>query len=186
MTAVTDELRVLQLVVSRLRAAGVEHMLTGSVAMAWYAEPRQTRDIDIVVELPGSKVDEVVEAFSTDFYVDADTARVEARTRGMFNLIHSELVLKVDMIIRKADAYGPVAFGRRRKVLMAPGLEVDIIAPEDLILAKLQWALQGESDFQLRDVRNLMRSAFGLDEPYLREWAAKTGVGDLLAKVSTP
>lgn len=40
------------MVVERLEAAGIEYMLTGSVAMAWYAQPRQTRDIDIVVELP--------------------------------------------------------------------------------------------------------------------------------------
>jgi hypothetical protein len=180
---VTDELRVLEMVVSRLRAARLEHMLTGSVAMAWYAEPRQTRDIDIVLELPASKADEIVEAFSADFYLDPDTVRAEARRRGVFNLIHNELVLKVDMIIRKADEYGAAAFARRRSVHLAPSLEVDVISPEDLVLAKLGWARAGESELQLRDVRNLLRSVADMDRPYLREWAPKIGVLELLEKV---
>ena len=181
--SVTDELQVLDAVVSRLRAAGIEYMLTGSVAMAWYAEPRQTRDIDVVVELPASKADEIVAAFSADFYVDPDAVRSETRRRGMFNLIHNELVLKVDMIIRKSDEYGAAAFARRHDVRLAPGLNVDIISPEDLILAKLGWAAQGESEFQLRDVRNLVRSVKDLDQQYLNQWAPRIGVADLLAKV---
>lgn len=45
------ELDVLRIVSERLAAAGIRYMLTGSYAMAFYATPRMTRDLDLVVEL---------------------------------------------------------------------------------------------------------------------------------------
>lgn len=47
----TAELDVLRDAVARLDRAGVRYMLTGSIALSYYAEPRMTRDIDLVVEL---------------------------------------------------------------------------------------------------------------------------------------
>src|SRR3954463_4178392 len=103
-------------------------MLTGSVAMAWYAQPRQTRDIDLVVELPQSRVTDFVQAFAADFYVDADAARDEVRRLGMFNMIQEALVVKVDVILRKADPYSREAFERRRTIEIVPGTHVSIIS----------------------------------------------------------
>ena len=45
----TEELQTLRDIISRLDASGVEYMLTGSLAMNCYAQPRMTRDIDLVV-----------------------------------------------------------------------------------------------------------------------------------------
>jgi hypothetical protein len=42
---VSDEIEVLRMVVSRLEMVTIDYMLTGSVAMAWYAQPRQTRSV---------------------------------------------------------------------------------------------------------------------------------------------
>lgn len=172
------------MVVSRLEVAAIEYMLTGSVAMAWYAQPRQTRDLDLVVELPESKIDLIVKAFSPDFYLDADVVLEEVRRRGMFNMIQEVLLVKVDMILRKPDPHGVVAFQRRRRVELVSGLSLDIISPEDLVLAKLRWAAEGESELQIRDVRNLVRSVDGLDEAYLWKWASKLGVDVLLKRAS--
>jgi hypothetical protein len=62
---------------------------------------------------------------------------------------------------------------------------VSIISPEDLVLAKLGWAAQGESDLQIRDVRNLLRSVVHLDQGYLSEWAQKLGVRELFEKAAS-
>jgi hypothetical protein len=48
---VLSELEVLQDVCARLERSRIAYMLTGSMAMNYYAQPRMTRDIDIVVEL---------------------------------------------------------------------------------------------------------------------------------------
>lgn len=41
-----EQFEFLQLVVARLEAARIPYMLTGSLALAIYALPRMTRDID--------------------------------------------------------------------------------------------------------------------------------------------
>ncbi len=43
----TEELQVLRDIVTRLEAAGMEYMLTGSVALNGHAQPRMPRDIDL-------------------------------------------------------------------------------------------------------------------------------------------
>jgi hypothetical protein len=45
----TEELQTLSDIVTRLEEAGIDYMLTGPVALNSYAQPRMTRDIDLVV-----------------------------------------------------------------------------------------------------------------------------------------
>ena len=56
-----DELDVLHDVTARLEEVGIPYMLTGSMAMNYYAEPRMTRDIDLVVDLEQSEVPRLVQ-----------------------------------------------------------------------------------------------------------------------------
>ena len=76
------ELEVLGLVSDRLSAHGLPFMLTGSFALAYYATPRMTRDLDIVVALNENDVDALVAAFESDFYIDADAARTAVLQSG--------------------------------------------------------------------------------------------------------
>ena len=46
-----EQFKVLKDVVSRLESAGIPYMITGSLALNHYAQPRMTRDIDLVVDL---------------------------------------------------------------------------------------------------------------------------------------
>ena len=57
------ELAVLSDVTDRLESAGFEYMLTGSVAMNYYSQPRMTRDIDLGIELREGDVESVVAFF---------------------------------------------------------------------------------------------------------------------------
>ena len=44
-----NELDVIRDIAEKFAQAGIENMLTGSVAMNYYTQPRMTRDIDVVV-----------------------------------------------------------------------------------------------------------------------------------------
>jgi hypothetical protein len=46
-------------------------------------------------------------------------------------------------------------------------------------------SLRGESDLQLRDVRNLVGAVEHLDRAYLGKWASQLGVDHLLGKVTS-
>jgi hypothetical protein len=175
---VSAELEVLQDAIARLDRAGIAYMLTGSVALSYYAEPRMTRDIDLVVELADRDPKSIVALFAPDYYVsEADVGRAIA-ARTMFNVLHLGKVVKLDLIVRKETAYRRREFERRRRVQM-PGFEAWIVSREDLILSKLAWAKDSGSELQMRDVGALL--AAGADEAYLRRYAEELSVATLLA-----
>jgi hypothetical protein len=171
------ELELLGIVAERLQCAGIEYMLTGSFALAFYATPRMTRDIDLVVALSAEKVEALALAFAPDFYIDADDARAAVRDQRMFNLMHLESGIKVDMIVRKSDAYRETEFARRRSIRVG-NHDFWIVSREDLILSKLLWARDGGSELQIRDVRALAQEE--VDRDYLRRWAPRLGVVEAL------
>ena len=173
----TTELDVLAIVGDRLTARGIPFMLTGSFAMAHYAAPRMTRDLDIVVALQPQDVPQVVAAFSADFYINADAALAAIASERMFNLMHYGSGIKVDLIVRKSSEYRILEFSRRRHVEMGT-IGTWIVSREDLILSKLVWAHDARSELQLRDVGQLLSGP--VDDDYLRTWAPLLGVESLL------
>ena len=179
----TTELDVLRIVSERLAAARLPFMLTGSFALAYYATPRMTRDLDLVVALVERDVEALVGAFAADFYIDADLAREAVRTERLFNLLHLESGVKVDLIVRKSAEYRQVEFARRQQVHLA-GVDTWIVSREDLVLSKLVWAQDSQSELQLRDVRQLLGLGHAADLDYIRAWASRLGVSELLDQVT--
>jgi len=179
----SEELQVLAIVTGRLDSAGVPYMLTGSMALNYYAVPRMTRDIDLVVELSEPAADVPVALFRDDFYVDADAVRQAIVDRGSFNVIHSRLLVKVDLLVRKDTEYRRVEFGRRRRVSLGEH-SFDIVTPEDLIISKLDWARDTRSETQLSDARSLVRMVPDLDRGYLQQWIARLGLEALYRELT--
>lgn len=173
----TDELAILQQVTAALDTAGISYMVTGSIALSVYAEPRMTRDVDIVIELGAPDVDRFADLFEAQFHGDRDRIREAVRARSMFNLIHTKTIVKVDWVVRKDSPYRLEEFRRRRPVTVA-GFPMMVVSPEDLVLSKLDWARDSRSEVQFRDVRLILLSQPDLDWTYLRYWA---GVLDLTA-----
>ena len=177
----TEELDVLRIIGERLDASRIPFMLTGSFALGYYGKPRMTRDIDFVVALMDQHVPALMQAFSADFYIDEEDARSAIKSQRMFNLMHLGSGIKVDLIVRKDSEYRRVEFARRKSVNLA-GIATWITAREDLILSKLVWARDSDSELQKRDVRTLLDEP--VDWPYLREWAPKLGVDEMLDKIA--
>jgi hypothetical protein len=153
-------------------------MVTGSIAANFYTVPRMTRDIDIVVELSERDVSRFIALFQDDYYLEPETVSHAVRDRRMFNLIHNEYVIKIDFVVRKETPYRRREFARRKKVSVEDG-QLYMVAPEDLILSKLEWAKDSRSEVQLNDVRNLLKYVKGLNRSYLRRWAKALGVESL-------
>lgn len=182
-TIVSDELAILKSVAARLRAAEIAYMVTGSMAMNFYATPRMTRDIDLVVELREADVVRVVDLFQSEYYIDRDMVEQAIKNRSMFNMIHNDVVVKVDCVVRKDSEYRQEEFSRRRTVNL-DGESVAVVTPEDLILSKLEWAKNSRSSMQLDDVRNVLRSVKTLDRVYLKRWADHLGLAALYQEVT--
>lgn len=176
---------VLAVVVDALDRAGVPHMVSGSVASARHGEARATQDIDLVIDPTAAQMDVLHDGLmATGWYVG--DARSALRARSQFNVIDTISGWKVDLIVRKDRPFSEVEFGRRRPVVMG-GVHTWMVTAEDSILSKLEWAREGTSERQLRDVRAVIaQQRDTLDWRYLRKWADELLIGDLLDEVSEP
>ena len=172
-----NEIDIVRDISRRFEQADIPYMLTGSMAMNYYAQPRMTRDIDVVIAIGPEDVDRVAALFWPDYYVSEENIRESLAHESIFNLIHRESVIKVDCIIRKKIEYRQVEFGRRQ-VISILDFTTFIVSREDLIISKLFWAKDSHSELQLGDVRNLL--ATGYDAAYLRRWTRELGLDTLL------
>lgn len=161
----------------RLDVLHIPFMLTGSLAMSFYAEPRMTRDIDFVLDLKPADAPRLVAALEADYYIALDSVQSALRHNSQFNIIHQESVIKVDCIIRKPSEFAIAEFERRRP-LVAGEVQTTIVSKEDLIMAKLAWSRRSRSETQMRDVRNLLAS--GYDRQYVESWAVRLGLREVL------
>src|SRR5207249_4387095 len=161
----------------RFEQAGIAYILTGSMAMNYYAQPRMTRDIDVVIAIARNDVGRVAALFRPDYYVSEQNIRESLAQESIFNLIHHESVIKVDCIIRKSSEYRRIEFERRQKISILD-FTTFIVSKEDLIVSKLFWAKDSHSEVQLEDVRNLL--AAGYDAAYLQHWTRELGLDNLL------
>ncbi|MDP3981594.1 MAG: hypothetical protein Q8Q33_09300 [Chlamydiota bacterium] len=83
---------LLKKVIQALDQAGIQDMITGSVASSLQGEPRSTHDIDMVIAIQKSGAKKLAEAFPPPgFYLDENSI-LDAIKRGrMFNLIDNRL-----------------------------------------------------------------------------------------------
>lgn len=167
-------------VIRRLRLMGVDYYITGSEALARYGEPRQTADIDIVLEMDPMDFERVDRAFRGDYVVNPP---IGAGDRKIASVVAQSGLGKADLILGRRDQWARSAMDRRDPWDHPRLGSVWVLSLEDLILAKLEWS-DGVSELQLRDCANLLRTnAATVDMQYLERYARVLGVEDLLARL---
>ncbi len=168
---------VLVRVRSALEAAKVPYMLTGSFASSLHGAPRVTHDVDIVIAPTLGTLEALLREFPDDqYYVSRDAALQAYGAEGIFNIVDFATGWKIDLILRKSRPFSIEEFTRRREEELA-GVRVYVATPEDVVLAKLEWAKLGESERQIRDVAGILTSRAGeLDLSYIERWVLSLGV----------
>lgn len=164
-------LKLLGSMTKALESRGIDYMVTGSIAMNSYTVPRMTLDIDIVIELNEENLEAFFQIFDKKFYLSEEAIRIDIKRQSMFNVIHFESGLKVDFIVRKDAEFRLHEFQRRRKIKFGD-TEVWIVSPEDLIISKIGWIQQLQSDRQITDIKNLL-SCPEINRKYIAEWCNK-------------
>jgi len=136
-----------------------------------------TQDVDIVIAPTLGTLEALLREFPDDeYYVSRDAALQAYGAEGMFNVVDFATGWKVDFIVRKSRPFSVEEFERRREEDLA-GVRVYVATPEDVVLAKLEWAKLGESERQLRDAASILSSRAGeLDLDYIERWVSSLGV----------
>ena len=161
---------LLKYVCTNLEKNKIEYMVSGSLALISYTIPRMTRDIDIVINLNNNNLDAFKGIFKNRFYYNDDTIKTELYRKGMFNVIDHETGFKIDFIIRKNTEYRIEEFERKQRTVDF-GFPCYIVSKEDLIISKLIWIQDFQSNTQIEDIKNLINE--NIDMAYIRSWIGK-------------
>lgn len=170
--------QLLKRIVAVLNDAGIDYMLTGSLASSLQGQPRATHDIDIVISISAQAAEPLLAAFPPpDFYLERVAIDSAIATAGMFNLLDVCEGDKADFWILTNDAYDRARFARKY-VHDFGGTPIKISRPEDTILMKLRWAqMSGGSEKQFSDALGVFEvQSKKVDQQYLQEWAEKLGL----------
>lgn len=187
MTPTADPIDLALRVASVFEELGLAYVVGGSIASSALGEIRSTQDVDFLVEAGPSDCRRLTESLGREFYV-AESAVADALTRrSSFNVIDARTGLKADIFILPDRDLERQQLNRRRPELLGgPGERpVFLSSAEDIILHKMYWYRLGRevSDRQWRDVLGVMKTqAERLDLEYLRRWAERQGLEDLLER----
>lgn len=170
-------LDVLKDVVVRFDQSGIPYFLVGSLATMYYGRPRFTQDVDLVVRIKARQVQLFEGLFPIEDYYcpPREVIHDEVIRRGSFNIISQDSGVKIDIVLDKETDFYISEFNRRKKIEIAPGVEVFIASPEDLILKKLDFYREGQSEKHLNDIRDILVNV-QVDDQYLNEWVKRLGL----------
>ncbi len=157
----------------RLDAVDIGYMLTGSMALNSYALPCLPHNLDFVVSLRPPDADVIVRLFSPDYDVSREEVEKAIAQQSAFNLIRRENRLNVNAILCRQTKHRLMEFSRRQRLPLEK-FKTWVVSKEDLIIAKLHWAKQTQSQRHLRDVKALMGT--GCDRAYIDRWTEALGI----------
>ena len=154
-----ENIQLFETFTQRLNSGKFSYFITGSVASIYYGLPRLTHDIDILINIPPERITDFIHLFSAEeFYVPPKETifeEVARSVRGHFNLIHLKSGFKADIYLIGKDSLHRWAFEHRKKIKIA-GRFFYIAPPEYVIIRKLEYFREGESEKHLEDIRNML------------------------------
>ena len=167
-----------ELAVKALSAAedlGANFMAVGAIAAGAYGVPRSTRDVDLLVEVTGGKITQLIERLSDEIAFD-EQVQFDTLTWGRrhVGITKQGPPLKVELFEVFDDPFVASEFSRRRKVFVPMlGMNTWLPTAEDVVVQKLRWAREKD----LLDVADILvvQTEQNLDMNYIKKWCGEHG-----------
>ena len=167
------------LVLDALAESDIPYLIGGAVAGWAWGEPRATRDLDLVIQIPEGAADKFSEELAKrDMLLPAEIIQERLKDRRgdvPLNAIHGSSGYKADLyLLREGDAFREEAFRRRVLVDLGPGLgKLYLHTPEDLIIYKLLYYNISQQTKHIRDISSIVQTMGDqLDIAYINKWVA--------------
>jgi hypothetical protein len=159
------------LIDERLQRSDIRHAFGGALALAYYAEPRATIDVDVNVFVAPDRCAGVFDALG-ELGVDASgDARRRARADGQARVIWG--LTPVDLFF----AYDRFHYAAARRVRAVPfgDATIPILAPEDLVVCKAVFDRRRD----WLDIEQILVATAGeFDADDVRAWLARIVADD--------
>jgi len=145
--------------IHRLNLTRCPYMITGAAASIIYGEPRLTNDLDLVLDLKKGDVPGFAQKFTLEeFYCPPEEViilEVARPVRGHFNLIHHDTGFRADVYLAGRDSLHHWGLANRKSVQMEDQ-SVWVAPVEYVILRKLEYYREGQSEKHLRDIAGML------------------------------
>jgi hypothetical protein len=174
--------------IQTLDSFGIPYAIGGSMAaMSYSKSARFTIDVDLMMTVDQSALQLLVsEVERWQLYIDPLESIFEFSlpSKLPINVVDGLLGTKADLYVAGPAGLDASAMSRRRKrvLYVDPDFEAWFLAPEDVILYKLDYFKQSEGTASKHptDIHNMLRVVSAeLDTAYLEYWAREFGVLDL-------
>ena len=181
-----QDIAVLEKLTDVLEMLNIAYVIGGSMASSAYGVVRFTQDADITIEPFGPMTDKLFDILKKDFYISKEAMYQALQSRSSFNIIHFGTAFKIDLFVRAENEFQKQMFSRSRKLRLGKSKKlVSFVSPEDIILLKLGWYKQSDctSQRQWSDILGVLTAkTSATDYEYLKSWATKLGLNELLQK----
>jgi hypothetical protein len=171
-------------VIAACEAEGVEHMITGAFAYNLYGIPRSTKDVDLVVDVQGSRVIERIIDRLTPTILFTDQVQFDTLTWGRRHIgrPNDGTAIEVELFELFDDPFVQEQFRRRRRRPSNQlGLDTWVPTAEDVVVQKIRWGRAKDLD-DARDVLAVQDPAT-LDMVYVEKWCAVHGTSERLTAI---
>lgn len=149
----------------RLDLHKIEYIVTGSVASIVYGEPRLTHDIDLVIFLRSTQIDDLISAFPlTLFYCPPKEIILnesKRTNRGHINLIHHNTGFKCDIYFAGKEDIQLWALQNKR-IIHFLGKNLPLAPAEYVIVKKMEFFQEGNSQKHLNDIVSILRHSLNI------------------------
>ena len=183
----SGETDVIKLFTDILDKLNIPYAIGGSIASSLYGRVRFTQDADITVMALDNKTDPFYSLTKRHFYISKSAMHQAIRNKTSFNVIHTQTAFKIDVFVAQDNEFNNNLLQRAKKIKLSEDTEktFSVVSAEDIVLLKLMWYKQTDctSERQWSDILSVLTAqASTIDFEYLKTWAAKLALNDLLQK----
>jgi hypothetical protein len=183
----SGETGVIKLFTDILDRLNIPYAIGGSIASSLYGRVRFTQDADITVMALDDKTGPFYSLTKRHFYISKSAMHQAIRGKTSFNVIHTQTAFKIDVFVAQDNEFNNNLLQRAKKIKLSEDVEktFSVVSAEDIILLKLMWYKQTDctSERQWSDILSVLAAQVStIDFEYLKTWAAKLALNNLLQK----